>query len=78
MANAKIGSQASWSGNLVESITADKELTPGDSGKVFMCDQNSTAAVLVNLPQLGTDIAGWNAKFVLRSNSSNAFIISVF
>ena len=75
MANAKIGSQAGWNGNLVESITANKQLVPGDSGKLFICDQNSTADVLVNLPQVSTKIAGWHATFILSTNSSNDFLI---
>ena len=75
MANAKIGSQTSWSSNYVETITADKQLVPGDSGKIFMCEQNSTADVLVNLPQVGADIAGWHATFILSVNSSNDFIL---
>jgi len=78
MANAKIGSQASWNGDLVESITADKQLTPGDSGKVFMCDQNATGTVLSNLPKLGSDIAGWHASFILRVASSELFVVMAY
>jgi hypothetical protein len=76
MANAKIGSHPSYGYQLVETLdTTGKQLTPSDSGKLFMCVQNGTADVLVNLPQLSTDIAGWHAKFILKTNSSNNFII---
>ena len=68
-----IGNHPSYKGQLVESITADKQLAPNDSGKVFMCSQS--AAVTVNLPQLSTKIAGWNAKFILSTASSNDFHI---
>ena len=72
MANAKIGNYPSWNFGFVESLdTTDKQLTPGDSGKTFMCDQNSTADVDVFLPQMSTKIAGWNARFFMRTASSN-------
>ena len=64
MANAKVGSQASWGGNYVETITTTKQLTRGDSGKVFMMD--NTVAFDVNLPQLSSEIAGWNCKMILQ------------
>ena len=79
MANAKIGSYSAWNGNFVESLdTTGKQLTRGDSGKVFMCDQNSTADVEVFLPQLTTKIAGWHATFILRTASSNDFFVTAF
>jgi len=79
MANAKIGSYSSYNYTFIESIdTTGKQLTPGDSGKVFMCDQNSSADVDINLPQLSTSIAGWHAKFVMRTSSSNAFNIIAY
>tara|TARA_Y100001973_G_C5139550_1_gene302210 strand:+ start:648 stop:1112 length:465 start_codon:yes stop_codon:yes gene_type:complete len=68
MANAKIGSQASWGGNYVETITTTKQLTRGDSGKVFMMD--STTAFDVNLPQLSSEIAGWNCKMIVQVSGS--------
>jgi len=48
MANAKIGSYSSYGYSFVESIdTTNKQLTPGDSGKIWMCDQNGTADVML-------------------------------
>ena len=79
MANAKIGSHPSFSLQVVESIdTTAKQLVPADSGKVFMCDQNSTADVVCFLPQISTSIAGWHAKFVMRSVSSKDFAIVAY
>jgi len=79
MANAKIGSYSSYGYSFVESIdTTNKQLTPGDSGKIWMCDQNGTADVDVNLPQLSTKIAGWYGKFVLRTAAANDFHIVVY
>ena len=69
MANVKIGSQASWNGDFVENLDGAKSLVPGDSGKVFMVDQSS--AFTVNLPKLSTNIAGWNAKFIVKTADSN-------
>jgi len=68
MANAKIGSQTSWSGNYVESITTTKQLEPGDSGKLFMID--SSTEYTINLPKLSADIAGWNCKMILKTAGS--------
>ena len=39
MANAKLGSQASWNNDYAESITTTKQLVRGDSGKIFFVDQ---------------------------------------
>jgi len=68
MANAKIGSQASWNGNYVESITTTKQLKRGDSGKVFMVD--NTSAYVINLPQLSSKISGWNCKLIVQVDGS--------
>ena len=79
MANAKIGSYSSYGYTFVESIdTTSKQLTPGDSGKIFMCDQNSTADVVCFLPQISTKIAGWHSKFVMRTVSSKDFAIVAY
>jgi len=76
MANVKIGSQASWNGDYVENLDGAKQLAPGDSGKIFMVDQ--TAAFTVNLPKIGTDIAGWSAKFILKTAAANAVHIMAY
>jgi hypothetical protein len=79
MANALIGNHPSHGYALVESLdTTNKQLTHADSGKVFMCDQNSTADVVCYLPQLTTNIAGWHAKFVMRTVSSKDFAIVAY
>ena len=64
MANVKIGNTPSWSGQTVEKITEAKQLTRSDSGKLFFVEQGSGTYV-INLPELSTDIAGWQAQFVL-------------
>ena len=68
MANAKIGAQASWNQNYVETISAKKQLTLGDSGKVFMVD--NTTAHTINLPKLAAKMAGWNCKFIVQVDGS--------
>ena len=69
MANVKIGSYASWSGKFVENLDAAKQLSRGDSGKVFMVDQGS--AFTVNLPQVSTKIAGWSCEFIVKTADTN-------
>jgi len=78
MANARIGGYAGYDYNYVESFdTTGKQLLRGDSGKVFMCDQNSSADITCFLPQLSTSIAGFKVKFILRSASSyDVFIMA--
>ena len=79
MANIKIGSHPSYGYQTVEAIdTTSKQLLPSDSGKIFMCDQNSTADVVCFLPQISTNIAGWHAKFVLRTAAGNDFHICAY
>lgn len=71
MANALIGSHPSHSFKVVEQIDSDKQLTRSDSGKLFMCDQQ-TSVVRVKLPKLSLEIAGWHAKFILRSGAGGS------
>ena len=79
MANVKIGSHPSHGESVVEQIdTTGKQLTRSDSGKIFMCIQNATADVVCYLPQLSTDMAGWNAKFVVKTASSKDFAIVAY
>ena len=74
MANAKLGSRASYGGTFVQTLDTDgTQLSPGDSGKVFMCKQTSSDRG-VNLPPLASS-AGWNAKFLLHTESSGDFKI---
>ena len=79
MANARIGSHPSHGYCIVETLdTTLKQLGSGDSGKVFMCVQNGSADVEVFLPKLSTDIAGWQAKFVLKTAAANDVFITAF
>ena len=77
MANGRIGSHPSHSGQVVHNLDTvvggNVQLSSSDSGKVFMCSQ--AAAVIVNLPKLSVDIAGWNASFFLKTAGSNDFTI---
>jgi len=77
MANGKIGSHPSRAGQVVDNldtvVSGGYQLGSSDSGKVFMCSQ--AAAVIVNLPKLSTGIAGWNARFILKTAGSNDFSI---
>jgi len=66
---AKLGvATASWTGNLVENVTAAKTLAIGDSGKVFTLDQD--ASFDITLPTAAIAGAGWNAKFILTDAGS--------
>ena len=69
MANAKLGSHPSYAYSFVQTLDTAVELGRGDSGKVFMVDQSS--AFTVNLPKMSADIAGWQAKFVVKTADSN-------
>jgi hypothetical protein len=77
MANARIGSHPSHGYQVVSNIdtvvSGGYQLDSSDSGKIFMCSQ--AAAVIVNLPKLSADIAGWSARFVLKTAGSNDFTI---
>ena len=76
MANAKIGSQTSWNQNYVETITTTRQLTRGDSGKVFMVD--NTAAFDTNLPDLSSEIAGWNCKMIVQVDGAAAVSVLAY
>ena len=72
MASTYLGNHPSHKYQVVERIDTHKQLTWGDSGKLFACfssDAESATAlandnILVNLPKLSTEIAGWQAKFI--------------
>ena len=68
MANVKLGSQAGWKFNYAENLDSDRQLTPGDSDKLFFADKSS--AVLVNLPQLSDVEAGWSCKIIVDVDGS--------
>jgi hypothetical protein len=65
---AKVGASAGWTGNYVETITTTKQLTRGDSGKVFMVD--NTSAFTINLPDLSSKLAGWTCKMIVQVNGA--------
>tara|TARA_R110002020_G_scaffold190652_1_gene390228 strand:- start:77 stop:544 length:468 start_codon:yes stop_codon:yes gene_type:complete len=69
MANVKLGSHPSHGYAVVEKLDGAKQLSRSDSGKMFMIDQS--AAFTINLPKLGTEVAGWQAKFVVKTADSN-------
>ena len=68
MANARVGSHPSHGYQMVETVTATKQLNRSDSGKVFMLD--NTTAHTINLPKLSTEIAGWHCKFIVSVDGS--------
>ena len=65
---AKLGSRASFHGNVVENLTEAKTLDPSDSGKVFTLDQD--ASFDITLPTASQAGVGWNAKFILTDKGS--------
>ena len=65
---AKLGSRASFSGTVVENVSAAKTLDPSDSGKVFTLDQDSSFDI--TLPTASQAGAGWSAKFILTDAGS--------
>ena len=65
---AKLGSRASFHGNVVENLTEAKTLDPSDSGKVFTIDQD--ASFDITLPTASQAGVGWNAKFILTDAGS--------
>tara|TARA_R100000808_G_scaffold22605_1_gene49273 strand:+ start:92 stop:478 length:387 start_codon:yes stop_codon:yes gene_type:complete len=67
---AKVGASAGWVENYVEEITADKTLSYGDSGKVFLV---GTDALTITLPATK---AGVRYTFI-NSGADDAVLITV-
>ena len=65
---AKLGAKAGWNENYVQSITASKTLTAGDSGKVFTV---ATDALVITLPEVA---AGLKFTFVNTGADGNNII----
>ena len=65
---AKLGAKAGWNENYVQSITASKTLTAGDSGKVFTV---ATDALVITLPACE---AGLKFTFVNTGADGNNII----
>ena len=71
MANSRVGSHPSHSGQLVVNSTSSFTLVPNDSGKTFIM---KGAAVTVTLPTLSTDIAGFQVTLI--SGDDNEHIVT--
>ena len=67
---AKLGARAGWHGNYFEGLTANKSLSPSDSGKVFTLDQD--ASFDITLPTASKAGAGWNCKFIVKAAPDGA------
>ena len=67
---AKVGASAGWVENYVETVTADKALSYGDSGKVFLV---GTDALTITLPATK---AGVRYTFI-NSGADDAVLITV-
>ena len=75
MAREKLGSHPSHGFSVVEQIDSQgRQLDSTDSGKIFMLDQQSDQ-ITINLPPLSPSIAGWQAKFILRTLDSKMSIM---
>tara|TARA_R100001129_G_scaffold186253_1_gene177159 strand:+ start:531 stop:1019 length:489 start_codon:yes stop_codon:yes gene_type:complete len=75
MANKRLGSYPSHGYKVVEQIDSAKQLERKDSGKTFFVDAGS-GTLVINLPELSTDITGWQAEFVLRTLGDGVHILS--
>jgi hypothetical protein len=62
MTRTRVGSQGSFSGQVIEKITSTETLSRGDSGKVFLLD-SAGGAYTITLPNVAKS-AGCNFKFV--------------
>ena len=69
MAHSNVGSHPSYGYTKVVSLSSAEQLGSSDSGKLFMVDQSS--AFTVNLPKVSTNIAGWQARFVVKTADTN-------
>ena len=75
MANVKVGGKGSYdNGAYLEKLDSDRDLTPGDSGRIFLIA--NTGAISINLPDVSSmstqekeSFIGWNAKFIVQSIS---------
>ena len=67
---AKVGASAGWQDNYVETVTADKTLSSGDSGKIFLV---GTDALTITLPATK---AGVRFTFV-NTGADDAVLITV-
>jgi len=76
MARTRLGSRGSFSGQVIEKITAAETITNGDSGKVFMLDNTAASAYSLTMPT--TLKAGVNYKFIVQEDTPGAAITLAF
>ena len=75
MSRTRLGSRGSFSGQVVEKITAAETVTNGDSGKVFLLD-SAGGAYSITMPT--TLKAGVNYKFIVQENTPTGAITLAF
>ncbi|MBT4292124.1 hypothetical protein HOD41_05480, partial [bacterium] len=68
MTRTRVGSRGSFSGQVIEKISAAETISNGDSGKVFLLEALSAGgAYSITMPT--TLKAGVNYKFIVQENS---------
>ena len=72
---AKVGASAGWHGNVVETITAAKTLSPSDSGKIF---DVTDGAYDITLPQATVNHVGVNYRFILTTGGTSALTMTSY
>jgi len=75
MAKKRLGSCVGYNGARADLITENKQLRGSDSGKIHFLEQPGSGTVLINLPKLSSEIAGWNARFFLRAVAAGSIQI---
>ena len=75
MARTRLGSRGSFSGQVIEKITAAETITNGDSGKVFLLD-SASGAYSITMPT--TLKAGVNYKFIVQEDTPAGAITLAF
>lgn len=75
MTRTRLGARGSFSGQVVEKITAAETLKNGDSGKVFMLD-SASGAYSITMPT--TLKAGVNYRFIVQENTPTGAITLAF
>ena len=66
MAQTKNGARAGFGNNVIETLSGSVTLDSSDSGKVFLCE-----TATVTMPTVTASLAGWHAKFLYKSGSSD-------
>jgi|SaaInl4_200m_RNA_FD_contig_21_2125789_length_973_multi_22_in_0_out_0_2 hypothetical protein len=77
MTRTRVGSRGSFSGQVIEKISAAETISNGDSGKVFLLEALSAGgAYSITMPT--TLKAGVNYKFIVQENTPGAAITLAF